>query len=155
MSESSAGAAGTAASIKLAGVHHVTIRVQDPARTRQFWTDVVGLQFMEIPVNNEVTKIWRGAPSSGVLTATQIGTSFLVFAPPLEGVGSNSRFDEHNIGMDHIGFAVQDRAELDSLVQRLRGAGVQTEGVEHDPVLDKDYVAFRDPDNLQVEAYMV
>ena len=36
----------------------------------------------------------------------------------------------------------------------LRGAGVETAGIEHDAVLDKDYVAFRDPDNVQWEFYM-
>ena len=45
-------------------------------------------------------------------------------------------------------------ATLDELVERLRAEGVETAGVEHDPVLDKDYVAFRDPDNVQWEFYM-
>jgi hypothetical protein len=40
------------------------------------------------------------------------------------------------------------------LVGRLRGEGVETEGVETDPVLNKEYVAFRDPDNVQWEFYM-
>jgi catechol 2,3-dioxygenase-like lactoylglutathione lyase family enzyme len=46
MTESSASPASAAASIKLAGVSHITIRVQDPERSKRFWSEVVGLQFM-------------------------------------------------------------------------------------------------------------
>jgi glyoxylase I family protein len=63
--------------------------------------------------------------------------------------GSASR-----IGVDHLAFGVEDQATLDELVERLRAERVKTEGVEHDPVLDKDYVCFRDPDNVQWEFYM-
>ena len=55
--------------MNLAGLHHITIRVQDPSRSRRFWEDVVGLEFMEIPVGAHMTKAWRGAPDDGVLIA--------------------------------------------------------------------------------------
>jgi len=95
------------------------------------------------------------APAEGVFLATQAGTTFLVVAPPLEGTAEDDRFSEHRIGLDHLAFAVEDRAELDSLVERPQAAGVDTKGVETDVVLGKEYVAFRDPDNVQLEAYMV
>ena len=53
-----------------------------------------------------------------------------------------------------VAFGVDDRATLDELVGRLRAEGVETEGIETDPVLNKEYVAFRDPDNVQWEFYM-
>ncbi len=140
--------------MKVAGIHHITLRSEDPQRARRFYEDVVGLQFMEIPVSGEVTSIWKGAPEDGVMLATQAGSTFLVILPPLEGTSEGDRFSEYRIGLDHLGFSVEDRAELDSFVERLRAAGVETQGVESDPVLGKEYVAFRDPDNVQWEAYM-
>jgi len=140
--------------MKVRGIHHVTLRSQDPEVARRFYQEVVGLEFMEIPVSSEVTSIWKGAPAEGVLLATQVGETFFLIEPPLEGTPGDDRFSEYRIGLDHLALAVDDRAELDSLVERLTAAGVETKGVETDPVLGKEYVAFRDPDNVQWEAYM-
>ena len=139
--------------MKVAGIH-VLLRSQDPEVARRFYQEVVGLEFMEIPVSSEVTSIWKGAPAEGVLLATQVGETFFLIEPPLEGTPGDDRFSEYRIGLDHLALAVDDRAELDSLVERLTAAGVETKGVETDPVLGKEYVAFRDPDNVQWEAYM-
>jgi catechol 2,3-dioxygenase-like lactoylglutathione lyase family enzyme len=140
--------------MKVAGIHHITLRSQNPDAARRFYEEVVGLKFMEIPVSREYTAIWKGAPAGGVLLGSQAGSSFVIIAPPLEGTAEDDRFSEYRIGLDHLAFAVDDRAELDSLVERLRSAGVETAGVETDVVLGKPYVAFRDPDNVQCEAYM-
>lgn len=141
--------------MKVAGIHHITLRSQNPVAAQRFYEQVIGLGFMEIPVSDEITSIWKGAPAEGVLLATQAGSTFLVIAPPLEGTAEDDRFSEYRIGMDHLAFAVEDRAELDAIVERLRAAGVETKGVETDVVLGKEYVAFRDPDNVQCEAYMM
>ena len=138
----------------LSSLHHVEIRVQDPDRSRAFYEKVLGLAFLELPVGIEITGIWRGAPSEGTLLATQVGDTFVVLEPPLEGTPHDERFDEHKIGIDHLAFGIDDRSTLDELVEGLRAEGVETAGVEHDPVLDKDYVTFRDPDNVQWELYM-
>jgi glyoxylase I family protein len=141
--------------VKATGLHHVTIRVQDPQATRLWYQKVLGLEFIELPVDERVTGIWRGRPSSGAMLVTQLGACYLVFAPPLEGTSADDKFSEYRIGIDHLAIGVNDRSELDALVTTLLGAGVSTEGVEHDHVLDRDYVAFRDPDNIQWEAYVV
>jgi catechol 2,3-dioxygenase-like lactoylglutathione lyase family enzyme len=140
--------------MRVAGIHHITLRSQDPDVARRFYEEVVGLEFTEIPVSREFTAIWKGAPAQGVLLVTQAGNTSVVIQPPLEGTAEDDRFSEYRIGLDHLAFAVEDRAELDSLVERLRSAGVETQGVEMDGVLGKPYVAFRDPDNLQCEAFL-
>lgn len=101
-----------------------------------------------------MTTAWRGSPSEGTLLATQAGDTFVILEPPLEGTPDGDRFSERRIGIDHLAFGVDDRATLDGLVGSLSEEGVETAGVEHDSVLDKDYVAFRDPDNVQWEFYM-
>jgi catechol 2,3-dioxygenase-like lactoylglutathione lyase family enzyme len=137
----------------ITNLHHVSIRVQDPDRSRRFYEDVLGLAFMELPVGKEVTGVWRGSPKEGTMLATQAGETFVILAPPLEGTPPDDRFSERRIGVDHLAFGVDDRATLDALVERLGSAGVQTAGVETDPVLNKQYVCFRDPDNVQWEFY--
>jgi len=61
------------------------------------------------------------------------------------------RFDERRPGLDHIGFGVAERAELDQWQSRLASLGV-----EHSPVTDSasgsgTALVFRDPDNIQLE----
>ena len=141
--------------VKTVGIHHITIRVQDPAVSRRWYEEVLGFQFLELPVDERSTSIWKGRPVAGQLLATQAGSTFVILVPPLEGTADEDRFSEYRIGMDHLAFAIDDRAELDELVESLRAAGVHTEGVETDYVLNKEYVAFRDPDNVQWEAYMI
>ena len=135
-------------------LHHVAIRVRDPWTSRRFYEDVLGFSFMEIPVAGEFIAAWEGAPSEGTLFAMQAGDTFVILEPPLEGTGSSDRFSEQRIGVDHLAFGVDDRQDLERLASSLQVAGVETAGIELDPVLGKEYVAFRDPDNVQWEFYM-
>ena len=135
-------------------LHHVAIRVRDPGGSRRFYEDVLGFSFMEIPVSGDFIAAWEGAPSAGTLLAMQAGDTFVILEPPLQGTGPDDRFNERRIGVDHLAFGVEGREDLERLERSLRDAGVDTAGIEHDPVLDKDYVAFRDPDNVQWEFYM-
>ncbi len=135
-------------------LHHVAIRVRDPGASRRFYEDVLGFSFMEIPVSGEFIAAWEGAPSEGTLLAMQAGDTFVILEPPLEGTASGDRFSEQRIGVDHLAFGVDERQDLERLAASLGEAGVETAGVELDPVLGKEYVAFRDPDNVQWEFYM-
>jgi len=136
------------------GLHHVTIRVQDPDRARDFYEETLGFPFIEIPVDQAFVHEWRGNPAEGTLLATQIGSTFLILAPPLEGTPDDDRFSERRIGVDHLAFGVDDPAVLEEVTAALEGASVPTAGIETDPVLGKPYVAFRDPDNVQWEFFL-
>jgi glyoxylase I family protein len=139
--------------IEINGLHHFLIRVHNPERSRRFYEQTFGFSFMELPVDATFVAEWRGQPSEGKLLATQLGSTFLVLAPPLEGTEADDRFNERRIGVDHLAVGVPNAGVLDEVVRALEGAGVTTAGVEHDPVLDKSYVAFRDPDNVQWEFF--
>ena len=60
-------------------------------------------------------------------------------------------FDEHRTGLDHVAFACQDRAELETWAARLDELGVA-----HGPLKDAHYgsgVSFRDPDGVALEFF--
>jgi catechol-2,3-dioxygenase len=64
-----------------------------------------------------------------------------------------ARFDERRPGLDHVGFGVERREDLDAWQARLAELGV-----EHSPVTDSASGAgaalvFRDPDNIQLELW--
>lgn len=57
-------------------------------------------------------------------------------------------FSEHRTGLDHIGFHVANRAELEAWEIHLGELGVA-----HAPIVDKEwgsFLVFRDPDNIQL-----
>ncbi len=58
-------------------------------------------------------------------------------------------FDERNFGLDHVGFAVDERTDLDEWESRLTELGVAHSPVEDTPV--GAALVFRDPDNIQLE----
>jgi catechol-2,3-dioxygenase len=60
-------------------------------------------------------------------------------------------FDERQIGLDHLGFACADRAELDFWQDHLDKLGYA-----HGGIVDASYgsgLSFRDPDNLALEFF--
>lgn len=126
--------------IQTGGMHHITIRVTDMERSKGFYSDVLGFD------------VQSPAPD---LAFFQAGPTLIVLRVPLEGTPEGDRFSEYRIGVDHLAFAVEERAELQKLVSALGEAGVDTAGIEVDPVLNKEYVCFRDPDNVQWEFYGV
>ncbi len=61
------------------------------------------------------------------------------------------KFDEHRPGLDHVGFSVTDRAELDAWQVRLEEHGVDFSPVRDSPSGSGAALVFRDPDNIQLE----
>ena len=60
-------------------------------------------------------------------------------------------FDERRRGLDHLAFGVSSRADLEEWAQKL-----DEMGIEHGKIVDASYgsgMAFRDPDNIQLEFF--
>ena len=79
----------------------------------------------------------------------------LAFQLPPHQPLPNYSFDENRIGLDHIGFSVKSRQQLEDLLLLLKEMDIPTAGIEFDPDGEDEYVCFRDPDNIQVEFYVV
>jgi glyoxylase I family protein len=58
------------------------------------------------------------------------------------------------VGLDHIGFSVASKQQLEDLLIVLDQLDVKTAGIEFDPDGKEEYVCSRDPDNIQVEFYV-
>jgi catechol-2,3-dioxygenase len=60
-------------------------------------------------------------------------------------------FSEYNVGLDHVGFGLPNRAELEKWAKRLDELGIAHGGIK-----DAAYgsgVSFRDPDNIALEFF--
>lgn len=120
------------------GLHHIIMTVSDVERSRRFYEDVLGFE----------TRPRGGDPARGFVFASGGVMYFLVPSPqPVPG----DRFSEFRIGLDHLAFAAPSRKDLHELADLLIKAGVDTKGVEQFGETGFWYVAFRDPDNIQLE----
>jgi glyoxylase I family protein len=60
-------------------------------------------------------------------------------------------FSEHRIGLDHVAFGCENRAELEKWVSRLDELGIKHGGIK-----DASYgsgISFRDPDGIPLELF--
>ena len=129
----------TPINLQTPGIHHVAIRVTDLARARQFYIDRLG--FTYLMGNDAIFLFAAGSTAFGVRgpdAATAVDDSFSPF----------------RIGLDHIALTCADEAELHRVAEALAAWGIENTGVKRDPVLDKLYVAFKDPDGIKWEFYM-
>jgi glyoxylase I family protein len=125
-----------AEALTLGPVHHITLRVTQLDRSIGFYQALCGFH------------IAAALPDGAILSN---GTVILGLRDQPRA-GSHDRFDEFRVGLDHLSFTVGSRAELERAV-----AILDHHQVPHGEIEDMGrefglYVlAFRDPDNIQIE----
>jgi catechol 2,3-dioxygenase-like lactoylglutathione lyase family enzyme len=125
--------------MKTSGVHHVSLRVSDLKRAKKFYCDTLG--FKHLMDSDNLTLFLAG------------GTAFGLRGPTAE-MPKGDKFSPFRVGVDHIALACTDASELNRVADALAAAGIENTGAKHDETLDKDYVAFKDPDRIAWEFYM-
>jgi catechol 2,3-dioxygenase-like lactoylglutathione lyase family enzyme len=121
------------------GVHHIGLRCLDFSMTKRFYENIIG---------------FRLALETPDLIAFVIGAVIIVFKQAKPPHPEDKTFTPFNIGLDHIALTLESESELQRLAEGLKSANVENTGVKTDPVLQKQYVAFKDPDRIQWEFYM-
>ncbi len=124
--------------VGFSGVSHLDLSVSDVEASAAWYITTLGLARIRRVDFDHRAMVVLLHPGTGLV----IGLNQHDVAP----VGA---FDERNYGLDHVGFNVEERAELDDWQQHLAELGV-----DHSPVADTDAgsaLVFRDPDNIQLE----
>ena len=125
-----------AINLKTPGIHHINIRSSNLSVSRKFYSDVLGFP---IALENDE------------LFAFPVGNVFIVF----KEAADNAQFNPFTIGTDHIAIACESEEELNRVASELSDANIENTGVKLDSTLQKSYVAFKDPDRIQWEFYMI
>lgn len=123
----------------ISGIHHVTLTVSNLDRTLAWYRDVLG--FAEV----------RRMEVAGLRKAMLTRDGLLITVVNHGELAVPGRFDERRCGLDHLSFAVADRATLDAWVARLDAFGVGHGQIT--AATAGDMVAFRDPDDIALEFY--
>lgn len=127
------------------GFDHIVLNVSDLERSRRFYATVLGFDLHTIPPDFP-HPIFAGCHYFAVGTVEVFLVSHRTNQP-------GDSFSEFRIGLDHLSFKAPDEAALHALVERLREHGVPTNGVESF-ISGQQYVAFRDPDHIQLEYWL-
>ena len=126
--------------MNLLGIHHVAVICSDYARSKRFYTEVLGLTV--------IAETYREARQSYKLDLEiPDGTQIELFSFP--GAPPRPSFPEAQ-GLRHLAFAVSD---LDSCARELGAKSVQTEPIRVDPLTGRRFTFFADPDGLPIELY--
>jgi glyoxylase I family protein len=122
--------------METSGLNHIILTISNVAKSRTFYGDLLGFTLVDI--------------ADGFCFVTG-GVAFFFF--PSNHPLPNDRFNEFRIGLDHLSFAAPNETALYSLADKLMASGIETQGVELYHTGNK-YVAFRDPDNIQLEYWL-
>jgi glyoxylase I family protein len=112
--------------------------------------------------NLEASAVWYERLLGAVRSTmgSDDGHSYAVLVAPngvIVGLHNHSstqnedEFSEARVGLDHLAFAVADRAELEEWRERLEGLGIAHSGIIESP--SGHHLNFRDPDNIQLEFF--
>lgn len=122
--------------METSGLNHIIITIKDVKNSRAFYEDLLGFEI-------------RNIADGFFFVAGGVSIFFFSSNHPLP----DDRFNEFRIGLDHLAFTAPSEEALQSFANRLLASGVETNGVETYHTGNK-YIAFRDPDNIQLEYWL-
>ena len=125
---------------KTKGLHHIALRCADFDVTKKFYHELLGFPL---------------ALDTEEIVGFMAGEIFVGFKKALPTYSEGGVFTPYNIGLDHVALACETEDELQRVAKELTENGVENTGVKTDSVLAKKYVAFKDPDRISWEFYMV
>lgn len=127
-------------SLKLTRIHHAAIICSDYARSKRFYTEVLGLRV--------IAEVFREARRSYKLDlALPDGSQLELFSFP--DPPARPSYPEA-CGLRHLAFEVADVA---ACVSALQAHGVAVEAVRIDEYTGQPFTFFADPDGLPLELY--
>lgn len=121
-------------------VHHIAIIATDYARSKAFYCDILGFT-LQSEVYRAERDSWKGDLA---LNGKYVIELFSFPFPPARPSHPEA------CGLRHLAFSVGD---IDRAVSHLKAQGVGCEDIRIDPLTDKRFTFFADPDGLPLELY--
>jgi catechol 2,3-dioxygenase-like lactoylglutathione lyase family enzyme len=134
--------------IQTGDIHHLRLTVTDVARSREFYTSLLGFGVaVESPP--------EGDPSAAEVFKILFGGVVMIRGNLLLGLRpmapSSDRFDPDRVGLDHLSFSVASRDELEEAVRLFDEHGVAHGAITTLSSFGIDVLPFEDPDGVQLE----
>ncbi len=126
--------------LKINRVHHIAIICSDYAKSKHFYTQILGLKIIR-----EVYRKERDSYKLDLQVGDQYQIELFSFPKPPD---RPSRPEA--AGLRHLAFEVDD---IDGAIAEINASGVITEPIRVDEFTGKRFTFFADPDGLPIEFY--
>jgi len=126
--------------LQLKGIHHVAIICSDYEKSKQFYTEILGLAI--------IREYYRKERDSYKLDLA-IGDSWKIELFSFPSPPPRMSYPEA-CGLRHLALAVPS---IEDAVKELREKGIKTEEIRKDPFTGKSFTFLSDPDGLPIELY--
>jgi glyoxylase I family protein len=126
----------------ISSIHHVTLNVQDPERSGQWYSQVLNFSRLAAHDTPAFRRVILRHPSGIILGLNRH------FDPE-----ADVAFNERRAGLDHLAFGVADRVQLEAWVTWFDEHGVTHSEIQPGAIPGSFLVAFRDPDGTQLEVF--
>jgi glyoxylase I family protein len=137
--------------LSLGPVHHLRLTVTDVERSRAFYTELLGFQIaMDTPppADDPYHDLATDLLQDGIV---MVNGNLLLGLRPVDTARARDRFDPFRCGLDHLSFAVADRAELEAAAQAFTERGVEHSDITDLPPFSIAVLPFKDPDGMALE----
>ncbi len=128
----------------ITGISHIDLSVTDLAASVEWYSTLLG-----------VVPLFGGRNDSHGLDVQYLvhPDSFVVIGLEQHDESIGGPFDERRVGLDHLSFNVESRAELDAWMRRLDELAIRHTGITEQQMWD--VLVLRDPDNIQLEFFLL
>jgi glyoxylase I family protein len=126
--------------LSLQSIHHLAIICSDYEQSKRFYTELLGLQIIQ--------EVYRAERDSYKLDLALDGHYVIELFSFPNPPPRPSRPEA--LGLRHLAFAVED---VEAAKQALEAHGVVVEDIRIDPLTDRQFTFFSDPDGLPLELY--
>jgi glyoxylase I family protein len=129
-------------------IHHLRLTVTDVARSREFYTSLLGFSVAvdspppDDPSAAEVFKILFGG-------CVMIRGNLLMGLRPM--APADDQFQPNRVGLDHLSFGVASHADLERAAELFDERGVTHGEIVALPSFGIEVLSFEDPDGIQLE----
>ncbi|RMF81282.1 MAG: VOC family protein [Chloroflexi bacterium] len=119
-------------------LHHLTLTVSDLQRSLEFYRNLLGFN----PVRERPDRVIMHNGSMALVLR----------APGDDLIAPDDRFNENRVGLDHLSFVVENHAALEDAIRIFDAHAIPYGEIKDLGAEAGVYVlAFRDPDNIQLE----
>lgn len=126
--------------MKINKIHHIAIIASNYSKSKNFYVNILGCEIM-----NEIYREERQSYKLDLGFAGNYCIELFSFPNPPKRINNPEA-----AGLRHLAFEVDD---IEDAVTTLKNKGVEVEPVRIDPVTEKKYTFFKDPDDLPLEVY--
>jgi catechol 2,3-dioxygenase-like lactoylglutathione lyase family enzyme len=129
-------------------IHHLRLTVTDLARSREFYTGLLGFEVaVESPPPGDPAAAGTFKILFGGIVMTR-GNLLMGLRPMAP---ADDRFDPDRVGLDHLSFSVPSRDDLERALRLFGERGVPHGEITPLASFGIDVLPFEDPDGVQLE----